>query len=424
METIFQKTTNLSLIQILVLSVLLCIPACSQEVSQKKEDGFISVVEFLPESFKENGTVSYQLEIQQAIDFAAAQNRVLVFPPMIYRLDEKGLQLHSHLTLLMHGAIFQLQKECSADGQAFYGKDLTDVYLNGGEIHGCLGDWSEGTNIRGIYLTGECKNIRITDMTFHDLTSNAIGVFGSPEGYARDIRVNDVIAEDGCNYYGDYLSEKPGPEEGSLREDQGLIAFYYVEDFIVRGCRFDRSRSDGTHFYRSKKGQFVNNKVYDSQMGGYFLEGCEAVTASDNIISNNGSRGVTIERGSRNCLLNSNIVANSGREGLWAPNSVGLVISGNIFDRNGRKPNGVKDNQIWNANITINDAHDPTKTVTRDYLVVNNIFYTDQHQIAAIRIDSDAVRHITITNNQMHGENKRVLVEGEKIEEVTVHDNE
>jgi len=424
MATIFQKTAYVLLIQALVISVLLCKSAVSQEVSPKKAAGSISVVEFLPESFKEDGTVSYQQEIQQAINYAAAQKRVLVFPPMIYLLDEKGLQLRSHLTLLMHGAIFQLWKECAGDGQAFSGKDLNNVYLKGGEIRGCLGEWAEGINIRGIYMTGQCENIRITDMLLHDLTSNAIGIFGSPEEYASDVRVDNIIAEDGCNYYGDYLSEKPGPEEGSLREDQGLIAFYYVRDFIVQSCRFSRSRSDGTHFYKSKHGQFVQNKVYASQMGGYFLEGCEEITAADNIILDNGSRGVTIERGSRNCLLNGNIVKNSGREGLWAPNSTGLVINGNIFVRNGRKPNGPKESQIWNANITINDAHDPTKTVTRDYLITNNIFYTGQNQIAAMRVDSEMVRNITIKNNQMMGENKRVLVEGEAAMNVVVENNE
>ena len=395
----------------------------SQEINPENTDGYTSVADFLPDSFKKDGSESYQKELQQALDTAPGNGSVIVFPPMVYLLDEKGLRLHSNLSLMMRGAVFQLKNDCYEDGQAFFGEDLVNLQINGGEIAGCLGKWQEGVNIRGIFLTGKCENIQIRDMYIHDLTSNAIGIFASEANPAGNVRVSDVRAEDACNFYGDYLSEKPGPEQGSVREDQGLVAFYFVRDFIVRGCRFLRSRSDGTHFYKSKRGQFIENKVYGSQMGGYFLEGCEDVTASDNIILDNGSRGVTIERGSRRCLLTANIVSNSGREGLWAPNSAGLVITGNIFDKNGRKPNGAKQNQVWNANITINAAHDPSHTDTRDYLVTNNIFYTSSAQIAAIRVDSDVVRDITIKNNQMLGENKRVLVEGEKKENITVRDN-
>src|SRR5262249_8098093 len=152
---------------------------------------------------------------------------------------------------------------------------------------------------------------------------------------------------------GDYLSDRPGPEKGSTREDQGLITFYHVEDFVVRGCRLDRSRSDGTHFYRCRRGQFVDNKVYAAQMGGYFVESCEAGVAADNIVRAAGSRGVTIERGSKHCTLRGCVVAGSGREGLWAPNCTGLVVTGNVFCDNGRKPNGKEPGQVWNATITV-----------------------------------------------------------------------
>ncbi len=130
------------------------------------------------------------------------------------------------------------------------------------------------------------------------------------------------------------------------------------------------------------------------------------------------------ERGSRNCLLRGNVVTNSGREGLWAPNCIGLIVTGNIFDRNGRKPNGTGPNQIWNANITVNEAHDPTKTLTQDYLISDNIFYTSDTQIAAIRIDATKVKGIVVKDNQFRGENDLVLVEGEKTNNVRVMDNE
>jgi hypothetical protein len=381
------------------------------------------ITDFLPKDHKKDGSVSYQKGIQEALDLIAGSPSTIIFPPMVYLIDEKGITLHSDMTLQMHGAIFQIKSDCVSDGQAFYGKNLQNVRISGGEITGAIGKWATGVNIRGIYFTGKSEKIRISNMYIHDLTSNAIGVFAEAENMARDIWVTDVIAQDGCNYYGDYLSERPGPEKDSHRHDQGLIAFYYVQDFTVRGCRFERSRSDGTHFYKCKEGQIVENKIYSAQMGGYFLEGCESVSGSNNIIRDNGSRGCTIERGSINCILQGNVVANSGREGLWAPNCTGLIVSDNIFDRNGRKPNGNEARQRWNANITINSAHDPTNTFTADYHIADNIFYTTVSQIAAIRIETAVSKNIVVINNQFRGENDLVLVEGENINTIQVMDN-
>jgi hypothetical protein len=385
----------------------------------------LSVADFLPRGYVTDGSVSYQKEVQQAIDAAARTGRALAFPPMTYRLDESGLQLHSHSTLWLHGAVFRPDAGCNKDGQAFLGRDVADVTLLGGEVAGRNDVWPEGVNVRGVYLTGRCRAIRIRDMHLHDLSSNGIGVFGNAGRPARDVWVTDVIVENCCNRYGDYLSAKPGPEKDSVREDQGLIAFYHVEDFVVRGCRLEKSRSDGTHFYRCRQGQFVHNRVYTAQMGGYFLESCADVLAADNVIRGNGSRGVTIERGSERCTLTGCVVADSGREGLWAPNCTGLVVTGNVFDRNGRKPNGKRPTQIWNANVTINsDPGDPTKSPTQDYLFAHNILYTTADQVAAVRIDAGVVRGIVVKDNVLRGANRRIRVEGEAGKAVTLRGNE
>jgi hypothetical protein len=395
------------------------------QTKQPASGAMLSAADFLPKGYVTDGTVSYQAELQKALDAAAATSRTLVFPRMIYRLDETGLQLRSNSTLWLYGAIFRLDEKCNKGGHAFFGADIVNLQILGGEIAGRNDVWPEGVNIRGIHLTGKSKNIRIRDMHMHDLSSNGIGVFGTADHLIRDLWISDTVIENCCNRYGDYLSAKPGPEKGSVRADQGLIAFYFVQDFVVRGCRLEKSRSDGTHFYKCQHGQFVHNKVYSAQMGGYFIETCVDVLASENIIRDNGSRGVTIERGSRNCTLKGNVVANSGREGLWAPQCTGLVISGNIFDRNGRKPNGTKPHHIWNANITINeDPSDPTKSATADYIVTDNIVYTTASQVAAMRIDADTSKGIVVRNNLLRGENRRVIIEGKNKENVVVRDND
>jgi Periplasmic copper-binding protein (NosD) len=203
------------------------------------------------------------------------------------------------------------------------------------------------------------------------------------------------------------------------------VALYFVDSFCVHGCRFERSRSDETHFYRCKNGQITDNRICLAKMGGYFLEHCENIIGRGNVILGNGSRGVTIERGSRHCVFSDNIVRDSGREGLWAPDCIGLTVTGNEFDRNGRKPNGTEERYIWNANITINEAYkEPTNSPTQDYLISENMIRTTIDQIAAIRVNAVAeTKNIVIQGNLLLGENRRILVEGDESQQVTLSDN-
>ncbi len=384
----------------------------------------LSATKFLPQGFVRDGSVSYQKEIQQAIDEAARTTGVLVFPAMTYATDETGWELHSRLTLKMHGAVFQVSPDCKHDGAIFRGQDVSDVTLIGGEIAGRNDVWPDGVNIRGIQIMGQSSRIRIRDTYCHDLSSNGIGLFGTADQFLRDVWVQNVIVENCCKKYPDYLSKEKG-EPGSQREDQGDVAFYYVEDFLVSGCRFERSRSDGTHFYHCWRGQITDNRIFHAKMGGYFLETCEEVVGRGNIMRQNGSRGVTIERGSRDCVFSDNVVSQSGREGLWAPDCVGLLVTGNVFNRNGRKANGPEPRYIWNANITINEAHgDPSNSPTADYLISDNLITTDARQIAAIRVDAvELTQNIVIKNNMILGENRNILVEGTNRAQVILRGN-
>jgi parallel beta-helix repeat protein len=390
----------------------------------------LSVAAFLPSAFVRDGSVSYQRELQRAVDAAATSGQTLHFPPMIYAVDQTGLRLHSDMTIDMRGATFQLSDRCDTDGSVFLGTDVSNLCLIGGHIIGRNDRWTEGVNIRGVFLRGRCSNIRVRDMHIQDLSSNGIGVFAvDREHPATDIWVLDTIIDNCCNRYGDYQAPPPerrGPEAGSSREDQGLIAMYHVDDFVVRGCRLEDSRSDGTHFYSCRRGQFTDNRVYRAKMGGYFIESCHHILAANNVILDNGSRGVTIERGSKFCTLTANTIQGSGREGLWIPDSMHCVVTSNIFSLNGRKSNGEGERfRIWNANITVNQARvDKLNTPTANYLIANNIIETDKHQIAAIRVDTRTeTRNIQITDNLLIGENPTILVEGPDQDTVTSEKN-
>ncbi len=409
----------------LVRFSVLCLVSCSAGwASARADEAIIRLSDRLPQGYARDGSVSYQGEIQRILDSSPA-GAVIEFPPIVYTVDETGWTVKSGMTLRMHGARFQFGEECSTDGALFQGVDVVDVSLFGGTVVGRNDVWVDGVNIRGIFLEGRCARIRVREMQFQDLSSNAIGIFGTEEQPVRDVWIRDVIAENCCKRYADYLSDEKH-EKGSVREDQGDVALYFVEDFVVSGCRFERSRSDGTHFYRSQNGQITDNRIYRAKMGGYFVETCQNVVGRGNVILENGSRGVTIERDSRNCLFADNVVRFSGREGLWAPDCVGLVVTGNIFDRNGRKPNGPEKRFVWNANITINEAHvDPTGAPTQDYFLSDNVITTSASQIAAIRVETlpPETNRIILRNNVLLGENHTILIEGPAPEVVEAADN-
>ncbi len=393
--------------------------------------GAVDVTQHLPDGFVRDGSVDYHRHLQAAIDEAKQQGRPIIFPPMVYRLsDPAGLRVHSGLTLHMRGARFVWDETIDADGQAFVGEDVSDVTFVGGEIVGRNDRWESGVNVRGLLLTGTSQRIRVQEMVFRDLSSNGIGLFGNDDDSPmKDVWVVDTIIDNCCNVYGDYQAPKGelhGPEKGSDRKDQGSVAFYHVDNFVVRGCRFSNSRSDGTHFYHCRNGHFTDNRVERAKMGGYFLEGCAHVLAANCVIRDNGSRGVTIERGSVACTLVGCTVAGSGREGLWIPDSNRCVITDNLFLRNGRKTNGDEPHHIWNANITINDArHDPSGSSTENYLISDNIIETDASQVAAIRVvPTETTQNIVIRNNVLIGENRQVLVEGGFADRVTLSGND
>ena len=133
-------------------------PAVTAIEAKFNSSPMLSVADFLPVGYAKDGSVSYQAEIQKAID-AARDGRTLVFPPMVYRLDESGLRLGSRLTLWMYGAVFRLDEQLPArTGRRLPATDVDRrSELLGGEIVGRNDVWPEGVNIRGIYLTGPCE---------------------------------------------------------------------------------------------------------------------------------------------------------------------------------------------------------------------------------------------------------------------------
>ncbi len=336
--------------------------------------------------------------IQRSLDRAQGRPAIVQFAPGDYVLaDPDGIRVPPHTTLLMDGARFILDESINRDGQAFLLDGVSDVSLRGGEIAGSRDAWNPGTNVAGIRVTGNSRNIHISDLTCRNLSSNAVGVFGTgDEAPIRNVALVHVTGINCCNTYIDYLQPNKGPVPGSDRRDQGTAALYHVDGWTVDACRFEGSQSDGTHFFRCRNGSFSGSAVTGSRMGGYFLEGCERVTATGNVIRDNGSRGATIERDSRFCILSGNVITGSGREGLWAPDVEAILVSGNVFEENGRKDDGEKD-----CEIRLDDTAE-FSAVTRDIRIEDNIFRTAAHQTAAV-LFGPGVAAMALDNNTFTG---------------------
>ncbi|MBN2309515.1 MAG: right-handed parallel beta-helix repeat-containing protein [Candidatus Hydrogenedentes bacterium] len=383
----------------LMAAALLCLAeGCATAGGENAGAGVpaTSAIQIGPFSARE--AAHHQGWIQTQLDQAAGTSRVFVFAPGEYVLsDPQGVRVPDGATLILDGAAFVFAEAMDADGQAFLLDNVSNVSLCGGEIRGRRDAWDPGVNIAGVRAYGSGQNLRISGLRCTDLSSNAVGVFGeSDEAPFRNVTLSQIEAVNCCNFYGDYLQPNVGPAPGSDRKDQGGVAFYFVDGWLVDGCRFEKSQSDGTHFFHAHNGRFANSVVARSQMGGYFLEGCRQVIASGNLVLGNGSRGVTIERDSRCCTLVNNIVEGSGREGLWAPDVAGIIVASNIFRENGRKDDGERD-----CEIRLDDT-DGYATHTREIRIEGNVFYTSEHQTAAIYL-GQGVEPVPVDANTFSG---------------------
>lgn len=348
--------------------------------------------------YKSADAAMHQEWIQEVFDSQAGPHTIFRFESGTYHLESAhGLRIPAGATLHMEGAIFRCSASLKQDGEAFLIKDASNISLRGGTIVGQRNAWDPGVNIAGVRVLGESHNIHIDSLLCRDLSANGVGVFAkSKENPIRNITLSNVTTINCCNIYADYLTDHKGPAPGSQREDQGGVAFYHVDGWIVDGCRFTGSTSDGTHFYASHNGRFTNNEVSHSTMGGYFLEECTYVLAAGNLIHNNGSRGVTIERNSLFCTLTNNIIRHSGREGLWAPEVRHILVNNNIFQENGRKDDAERDCEIRLDN---SDAY---VTETGDIHIKDNIFYASDHQSAFVFID-DGIKEVHFAGNSYTG---------------------
>lgn len=361
----------------------------------------------LPKGFSLNGSVSYQKQIEEAIELASQKGQTLVFPPSVFLVeDPAGIRLKSNVRLDLTDVKFIVDPKINKDGQIFYGENVRNVEIVNGEFDGTRDKLPTSVNIAGIVITGQSKNIKITGSYFHHLSSNGIRIHGvDTQQMTEDVTITSVRINESCNEYIDYLLPGQGPAPGTERKDQGNISLYFVRNFLITNSTLENSHSDGSHFYFCSNGQILNNQIQNNRMGGYFVETCSDINAFNNKIAGNGSRGVTIERGAIRCNLKANSITNSGREGIWIDDSEQLVVSNNYIASNGKK-----NHSPYNSNIKITDTSWPdnkNQSKSKYIYILKNTILTDATSEHAVWVISCA-SNVSITGNLMLGAKKRI----------------
>jgi len=359
------------------------------------------------DKYSQNGEL-FASAIQAVLDKVKGQSRTIVFPESRVILDQSsGIILYSNQKLVLGKAQFVVSPSVTRDGQVFYGKDVSNVEISGGEFYGNRQLLPVSVNVAGIFLTGNVSNIKISKSYFSGLSSNAIRVIGPNENQlSKNITITGITTENCCNEYYDYLQPNKGPAEGTTREDQGNIALYYVDTFTIDGCILNLSKSDGTHFYKSINGFFTNNTVKNNRMGGFFAETSKNMQVSGNTITQNGSRGCTIERLSSDFSLKNNLISQNGREGIWIDDSQNIQILNNTISLNGRKFDVPVNN-----NVRITDTSWPdkkTQSLSRNISIMNNIIETDEKNKYSI-IAHSCARDVNIRFNTVTGAGKIIM---------------
>ncbi|NUQ81080.1 MAG: right-handed parallel beta-helix repeat-containing protein [Bacteroidetes bacterium] len=313
-----------------------------------------------------------------------------------------GIRLPSNINLDLSGTTITVSPEIRQDGNVFWGRNVKNVRIMNGQINGNRDQLPDHVNIAGIVITGASSDIRVTGTSFSNLSSNGIRVMGTSESQPiSNVNIQNCVFLNTCNKYNDYLEPNVGPVKGTTRDDQGAVKFSFVNQFQVRDCRLSGSKSDGTHFFRSNYGEISQNTIIDNKMGGLFLETCVGITASRNTIMGNGSRGITVERGSADIQITDNLVSSSGREGIWIDDTKNMMVSGNSFRLNGRKGDTDRTYHIKFTDTSWPQLASMPKTT--NVTVTKNKFLTDRIQVHAIQISS-ACRDISINSNEFRGD--------------------
>jgi parallel beta-helix repeat protein len=293
---------------------------------------------------------------QAAIDALPEAGGTVHVPAGAYLIDpERSVRLRSRMHLAMD-ARARLLARANAAPRAYVllAQQVEDVEISGGRIVGdrdshlgTTGEWGHGIRVRG------CSRVTIRDMHISRCWGDAIsagGIMlrGQPSKPGRDLVLANVICSGNRRQgltLGSYRGVRVRDCEFSGTGGTPPAAGIDIEpdtdvarDVLIESCLVYGNRGPGIQLYKRAAGVTVRQCTIERNRG----DGILAVAAVDcvfvdNIIRNNGRKGVRLRAGSRNIRVAGNRFSANDRGGkgqlLVADDSVAIDIDAdNVFE--------------------------------------------------------------------------------------------
>ena len=258
--------------------------------------------------------------IQAAINALPKAGGTVVVPAGAYLIDPtRSVKLRSRMHLsLATGARLLARANAAPRAYVLLAQQVEDVEISGGRIVGdrdshlgAAGEWGHGIRIRG------CSGVTVRDIHISRCWGDAISaggivlVKGGPSRPGRDYLFENVVCT-GNRRQGLTLgssqrvrvrdctfSDTGGTPPGAgidIEPDTGMAS-----DIVIENCQVRGNRGPGISLYKRAAGVTVKKCIIEGNRG----DGILAVTAidcvfTDNIIRDNGLKGILLRTGSRN----------------------------------------------------------------------------------------------------------------------------
>jgi parallel beta-helix repeat protein len=271
--------------------------------------------------------------IQAAINALPKAGGTVIVPAGAYLIDPtRSVRLRSRVHLsLATGAMLLTKPNAAPRAYVLLAEQVQDVEISGGRIVGdrdshlgTTGEWGHGIRIRG------CSSVTIRDIHISRCWGDGISAGGimlgkaGPSRPGRDYLFENVVCA-GNRRQGLTLgssqhvrvrdctfSDTGGALPGAgidIEPDTGVAT-----DIVIEGCLVRGNRGPGVSLYKRATGVTVRKCIIERNRG----DGILAVTAIDcvfidNIIRDNGLKGILLRTGSRNVRVARNRLSGNDR---------------------------------------------------------------------------------------------------------------
>lgn len=271
--------------------------------------------------------------IQTAINALPKAGGTVIVPAGAYLIDPtRSVKLRSRMHLsLATGARLLARANAAPRAYVLLAEQLEDVEISGGRIVGdrdshlgTTGEWGHGIRIRG------CSGVTVRDIHISRCWGDAISAGGivlakgGPPRPGRDYLFENVVCA-GNRRQGLTLgsSQRVRVRDCTFSDTSGTLPGAGIDiepdtgvasDIVIESCLVRDNRGPGISLYKRATGVTVRKCIIERNRG----DGILAVTAIDcvfvdNIIRDNGLKGILLRTGSRNVRVARNRLSGNDR---------------------------------------------------------------------------------------------------------------